>query len=344
MPHPPEPSKPRDVRQRLLMADIARAAGVSSSTVSRALAGSPLIRRETRERIAEIARSFNYQVNVGAANLRKRDVQTVGVLMLAHMQMVSDPFLLSLVGHIADELEQQGLNMLLSRVSQQRDAALSSLIDSGQARGLLLLGQLPEHERLNALADRGVPLVVWGGAAAQARYCIVGGDNLQGGYLATRHLVQQGCREIAFLGDMAFTEGTLRHQGYLRALYEAGLPARTGNSLPLVLRSSAVRGQIDAWLDSGVQFDGLLATSDVYAMHLISALAARGRRVPEDVRVVGYDDVEMAAHMHPALSSVRQPTDLAARAMVGRLLQLMDGGQPEAVILPAELALRQSSR
>lgn len=330
--------------QRMLMADIARLAGVSSSTVSRALNGNPLIKKDTRERIAEIARSMNYQINVGAANLRKGDVQTVGVLMLPHMQMVSDPFLLSLVGHIADELEKHDINMLLSRVTPERESALTSLVDTGQARGLIIIGQMQVHDQLNALADRGVPLVVWGGLSEDARYCVVGGDNLAGGYMATRHLIEAGCQRIAFLGDTTYVEGAQRHQGYLRAMHELGMPVVPENCRPMVLRIADVRRSIDAWLDTGVRFDGLVATSDVYAMNLISALAQRGIRVPEQVRVVGYDDVAMAEHMHPSLSSIRQPTDWAARAMVENLLRLMRHEAPVSQQLPTELVVRQSSR
>jgi DNA-binding LacI/PurR family transcriptional regulator len=287
---------------------------------------------------------MNYQINAGAANLRKRDVQNVGVLMLAHKQMVSDPFILSLIGHIADELEQHGLNMLLSRVYEDRSQSLTSLIDTGQARGLLLIGQLSVHQQLNTLADQGVPIVVWGGLSADARYCVVGSDNLQGGFLATRHLIDQGCERIAFLGDTTFTEGTQRHQGYLRALMESGKPVIPEICRPMLLRATEVRASIESWLDAGASFDGLVATSDVFAMHLISALAARSIRVPADVKVVGYDDVAMAAHVLPSLTTIRQSTELAAQAMVANLIRLMNHEHPAAVTLPAELIVRQSSQ
>lgn len=330
--------------QRTLMADIARLSGVSTATVSRALNGDSAVKRETSLKVLEVARSLNYQINVGAANLRKREVRTIGVLMLAHLQMVSDPFILSLVGHIADELEQHGLNMLLSRYSEDREQSISALVDTGQASGLLLIGQLSIHDQLNALADRGLPFVVWGGISPDTRYCVVGGDNLRGGYLATSHLIQHGCRKIAFLGDVTFNEGKLRHDGYLRALREAGIPVTTEICKPLLLRESELRSAIETWLDSGVQFDGLVSASDVSAMHLISALAARGLSVPGDVKVVGYDDISMASHMVPSLSSIRQPTDMAAKAMVANLLRMMNQQAPENVMLPAELVVRASSQ
>ena len=116
-------------RKRMQMADIARMAGVSTSTVSRALNGSPLIPEATRARIAELARSLNYTVNVGAANLRKRDVQTVALVHLGDtMQRISDPFLLSMVGHVADGLESGGMNLLLTRLNGDRIDQIPAMV------------------------------------------------------------------------------------------------------------------------------------------------------------------------------------------------------------------------
>lgn len=119
--------------RRTQMVDIARLAGVSASTVSRALSGSALIPEATRERILALARSLNYQVNVGAANLRKRSVQTVGVVVLSDsMQSLSDPFILNLFGSVADALDAQGSNVLLTRLHETRENSMQTLVTSGQ--------------------------------------------------------------------------------------------------------------------------------------------------------------------------------------------------------------------
>jgi len=206
------------------MADIARLAGVSTATVSRALSGSPLIPETTRERIAELARSLNYRVNVSAANLRKRDVQTVGVVILGDsMQTISDPFLLSILGTVADTLDEHGMSLLLTRLKEGQTHRLSEMVETGQVSGLIVIGQLTWHDHLNTLAARGIPMAVWGACLPDALYPMVGGDNEQGGYLATQHLTEQGCQNIAYFGDITHPEAGARYQGYLRALREAGL-------------------------------------------------------------------------------------------------------------------------
>jgi DNA-binding LacI/PurR family transcriptional regulator len=340
----PKSSTPPHTAKRVQMIDIARLAGVSTATVSRALSGSDLIPHETRQRIVEIAQAKHYQVNLGAANLRRRDIQTVGVVVcLDSLQLFSDPFILSYIGHLADSLNQHGMNLLLMRIESSRMTQMATIVDSRQVAGLLVIGQHECHAYLNQLAQRGVHMAVWGAALPDAAYPVVGGDNVQGGYLATQHLLQKGCRSIAFLGDTEGPEVALRHQGYTQALREAGLVPDPTLHLPFLFSYTALRQTIGTWLDQGLQFDGIFASSDVAALTVISALIERGVNVPGQVRVVGYDDVAMSAHLHPSLTSVRQPTDLAASAMVQLLLESLAGNERRNVLLPAHLVQRESS-
>lgn len=328
------------VPRRTQMADIARMAGVSSSTVSRALSGSALIPEATRERILELARSLNYQVNVGAANLRKRSVQTVGVVVLGDsMQSISDPFILNLFGSVADALDEQGSSVLLTRLHETRNASMQTLVTSGQVSGLVVIGQLTWHEHLNRLQHSGLKFSVWGAALPDAAYPVVGGDNEQGGYLAASHLLARGCKKIAFFGDINHPEAGLRYAGYLRAHREAGVMPDDR------LRQSVLFGEPRLLhVVQELAFDGVFATSDVAAIALISALNARGIDVPRDVKVVGYDDIDMAGHVFPSLTSIRQPTKKAGQALVTLLNEAQAGMPKRSVILPAELIERDSTR
>jgi DNA-binding LacI/PurR family transcriptional regulator len=327
------------------MVDIARMAGVSSSTVSRALSGSALIPEATRERILELARSLNYQVNVGAANLRKRSVQTVGVVMLGDsMQAISDPFILNLFGSIADALDEQGYSVLLTRLNDSRQAQMQALVTSGQVAGLVVIGQLTWHEHLNRLFHAGLAFSVWGAALPDAAYPVVGGDNEQGGYLAAAHLLSRGCRKIAFLGDIDHPEAGLRYAGYLRAHREAGVTPDARLRQSVLFGEPMLMQVVQDWLSQDLAFDGVFVTSDVAAIALISALNARGIDVPRDVKVVGYDDIDMAGHVFPSLTSIRQPTQLAGKALVTLLNEVQSGQAKRSVILPTELIERDSTR
>jgi DNA-binding LacI/PurR family transcriptional regulator len=326
------------------MTDIARMAGVSASTVSRALSGSPLIPEATRTRITELARSLNYRVNVGAANLRKRDVQTVGVVILGDsMQMISDPFLLSILGSVADTLDERGMSLLLTRLKDNRKHVLSDLVESGQVTGLIVIGQLTLHDHLNELTRNGFPMVVWGANLPDAMYPVVGGDNAMGGYLATRHLIEQGCRRIAFFGDTAHPEAGQRYEGYVRALTEAGIAPDPRLLQSFLFGDSRIREVIDGWLDQKLGFDAIFASSDVTAISLMGALNERGIGIPAQVKLVGYDDIALSEHVHPTLTTIRQPTAEAGRALVDLLFEAVAGQPRRAIVLPAELIRRESS-
>lgn len=333
-------------QQRLQMADIARLAGVSTSTVSRALSGSPLVNQETRTRVIELARSLKYSINIGAQNLRLKQNRTVGVVVpydAATRQHLSDPFFLGMLGSLADALTEQGFDMLISRVDAETLDAAAHSFDSGRVIGIILIGQWRHHEQLNQLAARQVPIVVWGAQLPQQLYCTVGGDNLAGGRLATEHLLAAGRRRIAFFGDARLPEVAQRQRGYAQALAAHGLEADpqlyvAGSFLPQVGAAD-----VEELLGRDTPFDAIFACSDLLAMSAISALRVRGIAVPEQVAVVGYDDIELASYFHPPLTTVRQPIRAAGRALVASLLALVDGAAAPSQQLPTELVVRASA-
>ena len=328
------------------MSDIARLAGVSVATVSRALNGSALVNDETRQRIGELARSMNYAINLGAQNLRLQKNQTIAVVVpydARARQHISDPFFLSIVGAIADALTDLGYDMLLSRVDAERLDTAAALYDSGKAIGLVVIGQWRHHDQLNQMAARRVPLVVWGGQLPQQLYCSVGGDNMAGGLQATQHLLAQGRRRLLFLGDAQLPEVMLRHRGYLAALQQAGLVANAQLELPVPFEIIAARAALDKLLAGPLVFDGVVACSDLLALQAVQALRAQGWTVPHDVAVVGYDDLPMASYSDPPLTSVHQPVTLAGAELVDALLALLRGEKAPPRTLPVHLVVRESA-
>ena len=342
----PKTTLPGAENKRLQMADIARLAGVSVATVSRALNGSTLVGRETRERIAELARSLNYSINLSAQNLRLQKNQTVAVVVpydARSRQHISDPFFLAMVGSLADALTDRGYDMLLSRVDAEALDSAAALVDSGKAIGLIIIGQWGHHDQLNDLAARRVPVVVWGAQLPQQLYCSVGGDNHAGGLLATQHLLALGRRRIAFLGDAQLPEVQMRLQGHRQALQQAGLAFDSALELPVPFEVMAARQAMDRLCAHGPHFDAVMACSDLLALQAVQAVHAAGRRVPADVAVVGYDDMAVATWSDPPLTSVHQPVSEAGAEMVDALQHLLAGQRAAPRTLPVHLVLRASA-
>ncbi len=342
---PPNPTN--NANRRLQMVDIARLAGVSTGTVSRALSGSELVKPQTRQRIAELARSLGYSINVGAQNLRLGENNTVGVVIpydAKTKQHISDPFFLAILGSIADALTDAGYDMLLSRVDSERLDSLAGLHNTGRAKGLIVIGQWGHHDQLNELALRRVPIAVWGAQLAQQLYCTVGSDNLAGGYLATEHLLALGRKHIAFFGDIALPEVALRYEGYVRAHTERGKQPDARLLLRMPFAAEGARVAITDFCVPPVACDAVFAASDLLAMTAISLMLSRGIKVPQDVAMVGYDDVDAASHFHPALSTIRQPIAIAGQVLVDSLMGLVRGEQVASRVLPTELVVRESSQ
>jgi len=244
---------------------------------------------------------------------------------------------------VADALTERGHDMLLTRVDADRLDQAAQVFHTGRAMGIVLVGQWRHHDQLNAMAVQGVPFVVWGAQLPQQLYATVGGDNRSGGRLATAHLLAGGAKRVLFMGDAALPEVGQRRDGWLAAHADAGLVADPALSRTVPFVTERIQQEVAQVLREGLAFDALFAASDLMAMTAVSALRQHGRRVPEDVRVVGYDDIALAEHFHPALSTVRQPMAEAGQALVQALLAQLAGERSRSQQLPTTLVVRASS-
>jgi DNA-binding LacI/PurR family transcriptional regulator len=333
-------------KRKIQMIDIARMAGVSTSTVSRALNGSSLTNDETRQRIIELARSLNYTINQSAKNLRMGDNRTIGVVIpydRKTRQHISDPFFLGMLGSLADALTDRNYDLLLSRVDADHLDDMAALYDTGRARGLIVIGQWGHHDQLNELARRHVPMTVWGAQLPRQLYCSVGSDNVSGGALATEHLLGLGRRRIVFMGDVDMPEAAQRHEGYLQAHKKMGLPVDRQLYIKSPFTAEEAQAAMHAFLATGHSFDAIFAASDLIAINAMGVLKGQGISIPEQVSVVGYDDIDMASHSFPPLTTIRQPIDAAGQVLMDSLQEVLDGEITDSKLLPTSLVVRGST-
>lgn len=336
-------SKPR----KITMAELARLAAVDVSTVSRALNGSPLVREETRTQILKIAQETGYAVNASARNLRRQSSEAIGIVIPLRPgsgQTLSDPFFLEMVGAVSDAATANGLDLIISAPKDDEQIAEKRLLQSGKADGLILIGQAGRSKRLEALGPLADRVVVWGGQSGATPYTLVGSDNREGGRLATAHLIGQGCRAILFMGPRALPEVALRHEGFVKAHQEAGIALDPALAIDVEFGAKSAFDDMLAAIDAGLRFDAVFAASDVLAMSALLALNARERRVPEDVAVVGYDNITQSAMTTPALTTVDQAIDAGGRLMVELLLRKLAGESVDSAFTPTRLVVRGSSQ
>lgn len=326
---------PAAAQSGLTMADLAKLAGVSKITVSRALAESPLVTPETRERIQALARKHGYKLNVSARNLRLRRSHTVAVIVEMKPsagRTMWDPYPLSLLGGISQELTSAGYSVLLTSL---QGGALPSV---QAADGVILLGQGAHEDAMHEVRRWGRPMVVWGAVSRHESQIVVGSDNHLGGRLAAERFLALGRRRPVFLGDSAHGEFAERLEGFQRTLAAHGIEPLTPTVANFTVSAGAQA--VHALLDRHPQFDALFAASDLLAIGAIRALIERGRRVPDDVSVIGYDDTPLGATYLPPLTSIHQNFVDAGVSLARKILAMIEGEPAQSEILPTHLVAR----
>jgi DNA-binding LacI/PurR family transcriptional regulator len=329
--------------------DIADIAGVSQATVSRALRNSPLVRRETRERIQKIARELNYFVNRNAAGLRTHHSSTIALLLFDETEGQDaqiNPFFLSMLGYITRAAADRGYDVLIS-LQQLSDDWHIEYQASHRADGLILLGYgdyTTYREKLAALADANTRFMIWGPEIDWHPGHSLGCDNTAGGHEATQHLLSLGRRRIVILGDTSkrHPEFESRRNGYRKALEAAGLTEDPDLMIHADNTEPDGHAAIAALLERGIEFDAVFAVSDVMAIGAIQALNDHGLAVPGDVSVVGFDDLPHAAYVTPPLSTVRQNIREAGEGLVEAIVTLIEGGEVQSRTTAPELVVRES--
>jgi DNA-binding LacI/PurR family transcriptional regulator len=330
--------------------DIAFLAGVSQPTVSRALRGSPVVSLETRKRIEEIARQLNYRVDKNASNLRSQHSNTLALLLFEDPtpdDSLINPFFLSMLGSITRASARQGYDLLIS-FQQLSGNFHEDYEDSRKADGIILLGYGDYEEyrpRLDKLVEQGTHFVRWGPVLNDEPGVSIGSDNTQGGYDVTRHLLALGRRHLAFLGHATthYPEFFDRFRGYERALMESQLPTSSSLQVDAITTEEAGFQAAKELLSRGVQFDAIVAASDLIAIGALRALQESGLEVPRQVSVVGFDDIPAASLANPPLTTVMQDTRRAGELLVETLLRQIAGDPVGNCVIPTRLMVRKSA-
>lgn len=342
-------SKAKGRNYRVTSFDVAAEAGVSQSTVSRALAGDPVVSEATRLRVAEAARRLNYSVDENAARLRTGRTGTLAVVVICRPdedRKDLNPFTYSLLGTICAAASTRGYETLVS--FQDGPQNLSGRYEERRkADGLIVIGttqNLEAWKYYRELGQSGMKLVCWGSPFDDLEW--IRSDNHAGAVLATDHLIDAGFRQIVCIGSEKSLQRQFkeRYDGYCEAMQAAGLAQTLIEIEEGLSREEQGRRAVRALKASGQPFDAIFAVCDELALGVLRELTETGTRVPQDCGLIGFDGIRASAHAMPPLSSIQPDFTAAGAMLVDKLLAVIAGKAHDQRRVPVSLLARESTR
>lgn len=325
--------------------DIAKEAGVSVTTVSNVIHNKKSrVSPELVKRINEIIKKNHYSPNLSARALVSKNSRIIGVLSYGEKTDVrsisEDPFLGTLIRSMEYEISLRGYYTMFYTISTEEE--LLTLRDNWNLAGIIVHG-LFEGKLFNFLTKTDIPCVLIDSYIKDEHFYNVGIDDYKGGYMATSHLIKNGHKNIAFASPAIFETGVVheRYEGYVNALKDAGLRQKDKNLFQVnTIEAGFTLGQKIA---SRKDITAVFATADLLALGIIAGLRNKGLNVPEDISVVGFDDLYSSPLWNPPLTTIRQDVRLKGLTAVNTLVDVIEGKEVKKQIsLPLELMERES--
>jgi LacI family transcriptional regulator len=324
------------------LVDVARAAGVSPSTVSRIMNGTARVADAKRQAVLAAIERMHFAPNQMARSLKKGCTMTVGIVV----QDISSPFFDETLRGVDDALLGTGYTSVVvsGHWNADEEADRIRLLLARKVDGIILLtGRMSDETVLQFARER--PIVATGRQLRSPGAIGFKVDNEHGAFVATRHLIDAGHRRIAFItGPAASSDANERLAGYRRALRSAGIAADAALIVEGDFHEHSGQRAIEHLLAHAVPFSAVFAANDLSAYGARLALYRHGVRVPEDVSLVGFDDLPGSMYTAPPLTTVRQPLYDLGRAATKALLSLLGRARPDDVVPPVELVVRETTR
>lgn len=332
---------------RVTSFDVAEKAGVSQSTVSRALSGSAVITDATRSRVLDAARELGYFVDERAARLRRGHTGTLATVVICkpgHSAKDVNPFSYALLGGICTAASARGLEVLVS-LQAEEDQLFGHYVERGQAEGLIVIGTTANRaawEFFRKIGETSQPVAYWGSPMGDLDW--VSSDNDFGARLAAEHLAGRGCKRLVCIGSHGSVQRQFaeRTQSFMERARELEVDARLLTIEQGKERREQGRIAAEALLKSAEPFDGIFAVCDAIAFGVLETFQAAGVKIPNDVKVVGFDGLPAGELSNPPLTSIEPDFDLAGRLLVEAVTD--DGADhPSVRRVPVRLLERASS-
>lgn len=324
--------------------DVARRAGVSPATVSRALSGVPGVSEATRRKVLEAAEELHYSPNYIARSLKKRQTNTIALVI----SDITNPFFTTLARGVEDKASEHGFNTIFCNTDEdpKTEEAYLELMVRRQVDGLLV-STCSDGKTLDLLFRRNVPVVLVDRRVKDAPWDYVVGDSEYGAYELTKHLIEVHRKEkIAIIsGPLVISTSRERVEGYERALKEAGILLSKEYVRVGAYKEDFGYRMMREFLKSGVPIEAVFAGNNVIAIGVVRAVQELGMRIPEDIALAAFDDFDLASALSPFLTVAKQPAYTMGMLAVEVLLQRIRGEnikERREIILRPEIIIRRS--
>ncbi|KAB2591733.1 LacI family DNA-binding transcriptional regulator [Streptomyces arboris] len=334
---------------RPTLEEVAARAGVGRGTASRVINGSPRVSEATREAVEAAVAELGYVPNRAARALAGNRTDAIALVVPEpETRFFAEPYFSAIVRGVGAALADTEMQLLLTLAGNDRERRrLAQYLTAHRVDGVLLVAVHADDPLPELLEQLGMPCVISGARHAAEPLASVDSDNFDGARAAVEHLITRGRRSIATITGRLEVYGAQRRlDGYRAALAAAGLPPDERLIAPADFTEEGGARAMRELLARRPHLDAVFAASDVMAAGARQVLREADRRIPEDVALIGFDDSVVARHMHPALTSVRQPIEEMGRRMAQLLLEEIAGRVGEerpTVVLPTELVVRDSS-
>jgi LacI family transcriptional regulator len=328
--------------------EIADRVGVSPATVSRALNNVPGVSSDKRRQILSVAAELNYHPNAIARSLQGQRTNTLAYVAEVNDRPTTDLFFFKdFITALAECCVNYGMDLLIHPVRDD-DGSMNDItraLRSGRADGLILTDIRRDDPRVRFLLDQQLPFITFGRTEVGRPFAYVDVDGEGGIYAATRHLIERGHRRIGFLGlPMEYSCAMDRYAGYVRALSASGLPLTPDFVAQNLTNQTDARVAMERLLALPAPPTAFVAASDMLAIMAISVAAQHGFTAGRDYAITGFDDLPLAAHTSPALTTIRQPLQQVCDELIARLVGIITGdGATSSIVLQPELIVREST-
>jgi len=331
--------------QKVTIYDVARESGVSYSTVSRVLNGFEHVKDSTREKVLSAAEKLGYVANMQARSLAGGRTNTIGILV----PVIDNSYITEIIAGIDNELTRENYNLMLFTTHRHvgKEEQYVNTITSGMSDGLLLVVPLGTEVYLEALRERNFPYVLVDQHDHNDHSSEVMSTNWQGAYEATEYLIHLGHRSIGFISGLAQLQSTHeRLAGYRSALQSNGIPVIEENIVAGDYWESEAYHAAKKLLARDPRPTAIFASNDLTAFGAMDAVREAGLSVPEDISILGFDDIPQASFSYPKLTTVRQPLDQMGRVAVKLLMEQLTqpDNTPKRITLATTLIKRDSCR